>query len=367
MKPIRPIKIAILSTIHGHAPSYFNILNNPMFELVGASVVEGSENVLRAYIYEMGVPLYNSDEELYAAHPDLEAVVVGSENKNHAKQTIDAANRGLHIISMKVPSLDMDEYRDMIDAVEKNNVVCMVELELRRYPGPYRADELIKSGAIGELESINIINYSHNPVWWCPWQCDPELSYGKAMPLRPGDNRFRGGALTDHAHPFDLVRMMSGSDFDTVYANVTPNLREGIVTEDMIRLIGRMKNGVNFSIDPSYANNEHHVKKLEGVYDWRKYPKIVEVFMTAVGSKGTIVTDLFNKNTYLQIGKDGEYQAAFSHYGMQHIWTPDVLTFYNAVREGSKDYIGLREHMNSMEAVVAAYDSVYSGKPVKLP
>lgn len=364
---MKPIKIAILSCAHGHARHYFEFANDPMYELVAATQEPGFART--SFLGEklpVDLPIYESEEELYEKHPDLEAVVIGSENSKHAQQTIDAANRGIHSISMKVPTLDMDEYRAMVEAVERNHVVCMVELEMHGYAGPRRAIDLIRSGAIGELQSINLVNYSLNPVWWSPWQCDPVLSYGKAMPLKPGDFRYRGGALTDHAHPMDLVRLMAGSDFDTVYANVTPNIREGVLTEDMIHMIGTMKNGVTFSIDPSYANNEHHVTETLDHYHWRSYPKTVEVFMSAVGTEGTIVGDIFNKTTYLQIGKDGEYQGAFEAYGMQGLWPSIYTEFYQCVREGKTDYPSLRYHMNSMEAVVAAYESVYSGKPVKL-
>ena len=363
---IKPIKYAILSCVHGHATQYIEWNNSPLYELVGVTQAANYQGDHLSGGLPKDVPIYRSEEELYAAHPDLEAVVIGSENSEHARQTIDAANRGLHTISMKVPTLDMDEYRAMMEAVERNHVICMVELEMHRYAGPARVLDLIKSGAIGELQSINIVNYSIHPVWWNPWVGVPEKSYGKAIQLKPNDYRFRGGALTDHAHPMDLVRLMAGADFDTVYANVSPNIREGVVVEEMIHMIGRMKNGVTFSIDPSFANDEHHVSVIRDGITWRKYPKTVEVFMSAVGTKGTIVGDIYNKNTYVQNGLNGEYQCMFEAHKIQGLWPSIETDFYQYVRGEKKELESLRYHMNSMQAVVAAYESVYSGKAVKV-
>mgnify|MGYP003298048019 CR=1 FL=1 len=35
--------------------------------------------------------------------------------------------------------------------------------------------------------------------------------------VKEGDPRFRGGALCDHPHIFDMIRHMTGSDFESIY------------------------------------------------------------------------------------------------------------------------------------------------------
>ncbi len=357
---MKPVKIAILSCNHGHAPGYYPLQNDPLFELVGVSVAPGYENIVKLDRIP-NIPKYSSDEELYAANPDLEAVIIASDNKSHMKQVRDAAARGLHIYSMKVPTFDMDEYQEMIEVTEKAGVVFQVELEMRHHAPIYRVKELIEAGKIGDLLSINMINYSHNPVWWRPWQCDPESSYGKRVPIRPGDDRFRGGALADHPHVFDAIRYITGSSFDTVYANVSPNLREGVETEDMVRVIGRLKNGVIYSIDPSYGNDEH---KVPVQIDWEKYPRCVEVFMTAVGTKGTILADLYGKTYYSQRGKDSEYMC--DSLGAIGFWNRRAMEFYECIRDGVKPPVGLREHWESIMTMNVAYESISTGKIQKM-
>ena len=356
---IKPIKIAILSSNHGHAKGYYALKDDPFFDLVAVSVVP--EYRERAFTERLaGIPIYDNNEELYNTHPDLEAVIVASDNRTHIKEVREAASRGLHVFSMKVPTFDLDEYDEMIRLTEDRGLVCQVELEMRERAEIYRIKELIDEGKIGRLLSVNMINYSHNPVWWRPWQCSPEDSFGKRVPLKDGDNRFRGGALADHPHVFDVIRVITGAGYDTVYAEVAPNIRE-VETEDMIRVIGTLTDGTLFSIDPSYANNEHHVEKM---VDWIKYPRPVEVTLNVVGTEGVIVANVYERSIYVQSGARGDYMA----HEVENIgtWNKRMYDFYRSVRHGKPVTVGLREHKDTIRAMLAAYESVSQGKAVKL-
>lgn len=359
---IKPVKIAILSCNHGHAPGYYPLKNDPMFELVAVSLVPEAYNDVRVKNLE-GIPQYATDDELLDAHPELEAVILASDNASHFRQVCQAAKRGLHIFSMKVPTFSMDEYDEMIRLTEQAGVVCQVELEMRHHAPVYRVKEAIEAGKIGKLLSINAVNYSHNPVWWRPWQANPEASYGSRVSLRPGDDRFRGGALADHPHLFDLIRYITGSEFSQVYAEISPNIREGVETEDMIRVIGRLENGVCYSVDPSYANDEEHVAQMIGS-QWNKYPRCVEVFLTAVGTEGVIIADLYGKTYCYQLQSSGKYIAA--GLGSSGLWNRRTQEFYDCIRDGRKPTVGLREHRNSILAMNAAYESIAADKVIHL-
>lgn len=356
---MKPIKIALLSCNHGHGKSYYDLIDNPFFELKAVSVEHGYKD--KIFLEKLpGIPKYDSDEELYANHPDIEAVVIASANDKHIHQLREACRRRLHVMSMKVPAFDMTEYDEMIELTEKAGVVCQVELEMREHAEIYRIKELIEQGAVGTPLSITALNYSHNPVWWRPWQCSPEQSYGRRVRLREGDDRFRGGALSDHPHIFDVIRFVTGSDYESVFAEIAPNIRD-IETEDLIHVIGRLKNGMTYSLDPSYANDEHRVVRM---YNWMKYPRCVEVTMNVVGDKGAIVADVYGRAFYHNGGETGEYYAlGCSHKGS---WNKRMDEFYHCVRDGLKPTVGLREHRRTIEVMNAAYDSVSTGRVIKL-
>ena len=356
---IKPIKIAILSCNHGHARAYYGLSKSPYYDLVGVSIAPG-------YKHNVGlenwpdIVQYDSDDDLYNAHPDLEAVVIASDNQSHYRQVKWACERKLHIFSMKIPTFDMEEYEDMIRLTDEAGVVFKVELEMRSHGELLRVKDLVDSGAIGDVISITALNFSHNPVWWRAWQSNPEASYGKRVRLYDGCDRFRGGALADHPHIFDAIRYVLDDDFDVMFSDVGPNIRDTEIDE-MVPIIGKTKKGVYVSLDPSYANLENKVVRM---VNWQKMPKTVEVDMTIHGTKGSIIADLYGIHTYHNGGANNDYMLGAQ--GRKGGVSSLTQQFYHAIRNGQQPTVGVKYHYNSIAAMNAAYESISSGKPEKV-
>lgn len=99
------------------------------------------------------------------AHPEIECCAICGANGIHMRQFRLCAERGIHIISMKVPTLNIDEYNEMLALREKYGITVHTELEMRWRASIERIKEVIASGALGEVESFTAYNYSHNPMW----------------------------------------------------------------------------------------------------------------------------------------------------------------------------------------------------------
>ena len=90
-----------------------------------------------------GVPCYDDEEEMFDRHPEIEAAVLASANSEHLRQVEACARRGIHILSMKIPTFDLAEYDRMIELVEEAGVVCQIELELHYNPVVQRIKKLV--------------------------------------------------------------------------------------------------------------------------------------------------------------------------------------------------------------------------------
>ena len=356
---IKRVKIGILSCNHGHARKYYPLCRSPYYELLGASIASGYRNNVGLEDWPE-IEQYDSDDALYDAHPDIEAVIIASDNASHFRQVKWAVERGLHILSMKVPSFDPEEYHEMMRMVKEAGLVFKVELEMRNHAEVLRVKNLIEQGEIGDVLSVTAINYSHNPVWWRPWQANPEASYGKRVPLYPGADRFRGGALADHPHIFDMIRYILEDDFDELYADVGPNLRDTEI-EEMIPIIGKTKKGIAVSLDPSYASMENKVVRM---VNWRMAPKSVDVTMSVHGTKGSIIADLFGLFSFHNGGADNYYVGTQSSRKFE--LSDLTMQFYDAVRNHEQPTVGVEYHYNTIAAMNAAYESVWTGNPVKV-
>ena len=365
------IKIAVMGFENGHCYYLYKALQRePDVEIVAAAFAPRAR-----IIYEKrfgreafeGVDIFYDNEEMLNAHPEIQACICGGANFRHMEEFSLCAKRGIHVISMKAPSYDMDEYNEMIRLADENNIVVYIELEMRWKATIERMRELIASGKLGEVESFVAYNYSHNPMWWTHWMDIPEQSYGKRIPLRPGDRIFRGGALTDHPHIFDIVRYIFASDFDTVYAEAAPNMRDGAETEDLVYVIGRLQNGVIVSLDPSYANREPEQARIFN-QNLSKYPRPVQVEMQINGSKGTLYADTYGADYVESLDPETmKYRVDGMGLALDDQRRIFIRNFIADIKNGTNTApLSLAEHKKTLMAANAAYDSIYCGQPVKI-
>lgn len=358
---MKPLKIAMMSMTHGHTRKYYQVLKENQ-KLDWVAVSTANEDVKKVFLNSVeGIPFYDSEIEMLDAHPEIEAVVLASENSEHLRQMKLCAQRGIHILSMKIPSFDMDEYDEMIQLTEKNNIVCQVELELHYNPVVCRMKELAQSKQIGEIKSFQATNITLSPVWAFPWQGVPEKSYGKRVPIKDDDNRFRGGALCDHPHIFDMIREITNSEFDTIFAHVAPNIRPDIEEEDMLAVTGKMKNGVIFSLDPSWSKMEERLKAPAP--GWEVFPKRMEVNIIINGENGSILIDCFGPNVYHNGCPNDRYTVQYTYFDE---WVGLIDEFVNNIRNNKTPKINLRWHKKTIQAMNAAYESITTGKTVQI-
>ena len=358
---MKPVKIAMMALTHGHTRKYYQTLKeNSKLDWVASCAADARAKEVYE-LYDTGVPCYLSAAEMFEKHPDIEAVVIASANDQHLKEMKLCAERGVHILSMKIPTFDPAEYDEMVEMVEKAGIVCQIELEMHYNPVVKRLYELVGSGEIGKILSVQATNITLSPVWAFPWQGSPEASYGKRVPLRPGDPRFRGGALCDHPHIFDLIRWLTGSDFDFVYSEVAPNLRKDLEVEDMILVNGKMKNGVSFLFDPSWSRMEERLKVPAP--GWEVFPKRMEVNVTVTGEKGTIVCDCFGPNVYHNGAPNDRYTVQYTYFDE---WIGLIDEFVDCIRNHKTPKINLKWHRRTIDCMNACYASVQSGLPAKV-
>lgn len=350
-----------MSLTHGHTRKYFQTLkDNPQLDWV--AVYAESEKVRDVFLASgYDVPCYMDEVEMFERHPEIEAVVLASANSKHISQVKACAERGIHVLSMKIPTFDMDEYDEMIRLVDNSGIVFQIELEMHYNPVVSRMKELFAKNELGEVLSFNATNITLSPVWAFPWQGVPEDSYGKRIPLSPADSRFRGGALCDHPHIFDMIRWLTKSDFEYIYAEAGPNIRTDIEVEDVLLVNGKMKNGTCFLLDPSWSRLEERLE-VPGP-GWEIFPKRMEVNFNICGTSGVMLADCFGPNVYHNGKPNDRYTVQYTYFDE---WIGLMDEFVDCIRNKKEPMINLRWHKRTIEAINACYKSIQIGQPVYL-
>ena len=108
---------------------------------------------------------YYLDFEEFIKH-DMDAVVLANYATEHAPFAIRAMKEGKHVFSEVLPCQTMKEAVELVEAVEKSNLVYAYGENFCYMPAPYEMKRLYEEGKIGEIEYAEC-EYIHNaePIW----------------------------------------------------------------------------------------------------------------------------------------------------------------------------------------------------------
>ena len=365
-------KVAVFSITSVHASCYINGLPlHEKFDWVAVSVAPKDRSKVMLDRVASGVKIYETEEELLNAHPDLDAVILAGANYQTYDQFVLCANRGIkNIFLMKVPTFDMEKYAEMQRLAKEKGIVVQIELEMRFDVIVKRVKQMIDEGRIGKVLEIQMNNTTVClPPDLAEWVTNPEKSYGKRIKLCDYLDVYRGGCLTDHPHCFDLARMFTDSEFDTIYADACENFREGREVEEGVFVMAKMKNGVKISIDPSYSRHEYYISPAVPTGPgWEGYPKRVEVNIVVIGEKGCILADCFHSGVYHTGLPNHTYAVQYvdgAGTGNGH-YAPTLDAFAECIENRSMPKINLELHKKNLEAVNACYESIKTGDVIKI-
>ena len=142
-----------------------------------------------------------------ARSPEVDLVIVSSTPDSHARYAIAALEAGKHVLCEKPMALDAFEAAQMVAASEQHpDSIAWIDHELRFEPNRRRAQELIRSNALGELRHIELSLKPYLRGDGRPQTSDAPWSWWF--------DAARGGGILGAvgSHLIDLCRFWSGSE-----------------------------------------------------------------------------------------------------------------------------------------------------------
>jgi predicted dehydrogenase len=315
------MRIGILGAA-GIAP---NAIINPARVVDGAEIVAVAARDLgkaSEYAAEHGIQKsYGSYDELLA-DPDIDLVYNPSPNGLHGRWTIAAVQAGKHVLCEKPFTADADEAREVAGVVAATDRVVVEAFHYRYHPAMLRTIEIVKSGEIGDLVSV-------------------ESAFVVAGPPRDDirwDWSLAGGSLMDvGCYPVHFVRSIVGTEPTVISASAT-----AIDTDPEI--------DGELSIELSFGGG------ITGLVRSSMVAGTNEVYSTIVGTLGSIEV----VNPFLpQQGSTITVQVGDVH----RIETPTSEASYNfqlravidTIVNGTPSLTGTADAIANMEVIDAAY------------
>ncbi len=216
------VRVGIVSFAHVHASPYAGALSDlDVADFVGISDEDAARGEEAAQRF--GIRFFEDTASLFE---EVDAVVVCSENRHHARDAISALRVGVHVLCEKPIATTVEDARAMIAASETSGSQLRIAFPVRYLPSVARAREIVRGGSLGRVLAVKGTNRGRIPGGWF---LDPDLA--------------GGGALMDHTvHLADLLRWMLDVEVKSVYAEVD-SLFGATTTDDAAILTLELEGG----------------------------------------------------------------------------------------------------------------------------
>ncbi len=132
--------------------------------------------------------VYSTYQELFR-DPRLDAVIICLPTDLHEAATVEAAERGLHVLCEKPMGLDAASAQRMLRAAQAHDRFFMAAHVLRFWPQYARIKELAETGEVGAVRSITAHRLATYPPW-SGWFRDATKSGGCLLDLQIHDVDF---------------------------------------------------------------------------------------------------------------------------------------------------------------------------------
>jgi len=327
---MKELRIGVVSFEHMHAQSYTQeLVKYPEVTLVGIA----DENEKRGK--EMAATFKTNYYQRYESllEQQLDGVVICTNNRDHAKVSIAAAKKGIHILVEKPFATTIADAHAMLEAAREANVQIMNAFPMRFNPNVIAAKKKIDAGLIGQVLTITSINHGKIPGGWF---IDPALS--------------GGGAVMDHTvHLGDLIRWFTGSEIKSVFCESGELLHHKGIDDTGLVMI-ELNNGVSATIDCSWA---HHTN----------YPIWAQVDMQIIGTKGVIELKAFAQVLHL----DDQTNQRFEDIGWNETGDEGLIKeFVQVCATGRTPLVTGLDGLRALEIALASYESSRTNEVVSL-
>lgn len=340
----RPIRFALVGC--GRiASNHFAALAEhvPRVELVG--VCDTSQHALECAMAKTGAAGFSHLGELLAGC-DADVIVLTTPSGLHARQAIQAAGAGRHVVSEKPMATKFDEGQAMVRACRDANRKLFVVKQNRLNSTVQLVKRAIDQRRFGRIYLATV-----NVFWTRP------QTYYDASRWR-GRWDLDGGAFMNQAsHYVDLLDWLVGP-VDSVHA-YTATLGRDIEAEDTGVMSVRLRQGGLASINVTMLT----------------YPKNMEGSLTLLGEKGTVRIGgtAVNRIEHWEFDTphDDDAKAREASYGTDSVYGPGHPLYYDNViktlRGEAHAEVDGYEGLRSLEVLIAAYRSARDGVRVGLP
>lgn len=279
------------------------------------------------------------DLDLALAKEPYCAILICSPTSLHLEHALRAADAGCHLFIEKPISDTTEGLSQLLDVIERKNLVTLVGCNFRFHPGLMKIHVLLREGAIGRIISSRAQFGQYLPDWH-PWE-DYRQTYS-------AQKKMGGGVILDRIHEIDYMRWLFGDISElTAMAGHISHLE--IDTEDVAEIVLKFTNGSIGSIHLDYIR--------------RTYDASLEI----VGETGTIRWNYQNHFIEWYVAADNRWQSIkWENRDSNQMYVDEMKHFLKVINNQVESICPAREAIKVLEIALAIKEAANSRKVIQL-
>ncbi len=222
------------------------------------AVCSRNKDKVQAFANQWGYESIETDWKAIIAREDIDAVDICTPNNMHAEIAIAAAKAGKMILCEKPLSLNFQEGKKMVEAIESAGVQNCVWYNYRRAPAVTLAKKIIDSGKLGKI-------FHYRAQFLQDWTISEDLPQGGKDLWRLDANEAGSGVTGDLlAHCIDTAIWLNGG-IDDVSA-----MTETFIKERVHQETGKVQ---EVTIDDACIFHCHFTNGSLGLFESTRYAR----------------------------------------------------------------------------------------------
>jgi predicted dehydrogenase len=340
----KPLKLGVIGFHHDHVFGFFrNYLQRTDIQIVGYVEPDKAlaEKIAQRYHLDPKIIYPTLDDLIDKTHP--RAVCTYTSTFEHRAVVDTCAKHGVHVMMEKPLAVSLADAMAMQKAGQEGHIQVLVNYETSWYRSNHAAEELLRSGAIGDLRKVVVHDGHRGPREigcsedFLSWLTDPKLN--------------GAGALFDFGcYGADLATWLMNGERPTSVTAVALHIKPDIYpkVEDDATIIVKYPKAQAI---------------LQASWNWPFDRKDMEVY----GRTGQVFTFAANDVRVRLPGQRAETQKSGSPIPAPY---DDQITYLRAVvLDGAKvePLSSIETNVTVVEILDAARRSVEEGKTIDLP
>ncbi len=298
---------------------------------------------------EYDVPRVTTHYQDVLDDPEVDCVSVCTDHATHAPITIDALDRGKHVLCEKALAATPEEMDAMFDAHERNPHLVFSGVFQHRFDAIYRSlKQLMQEGVFGttltagaQVRCLRTHGYYNGDEWRGTWAQEG------------------GSVLINQAiHYIDILLWLMGGAREVSGAHTNLTHQGVIETEDCAVAALRLKNGCLGTIEATSSSHltwepTISIHGTTGSVEIRDSEPIKITFEDPAVEEHVnhLITDAREKSGV---------QASKDYYGSGH--AAQIADFVSAIREQREPFVPAREARHTVDVVLKTYESHETGR-----